>query len=309
MSRSKGKDHHDWAKPTTQAAKAMRVVDQAGLVKSVGTHRNYQACLAAFTAYIKEEKLACIDLRHSGKDESISYLQSQAGDFSQKTLDMHRLAIQTYFRARGELLPNERLEIIKSNVVTTLEHRAYTAEQVQLVCAAQREDYALSTQIAYAAGLRAHELLTIRRIEEKAPDVRHYADGSVKSLAEKFSGREGVAYVVTGKGGLTREVRIPQELAEKLETRRLAAPERVRDRTVFYERVYDIPGGQKWSNSFSAASNRSLGWSTGAHGLRHSYAQERLAELQKHCTYEKALEVVSQEMGHFRPDITTIYLR
>ncbi|MDF5425801.1 site-specific integrase, partial [Vibrio parahaemolyticus] len=50
-------------------------------------------------------------------------------------------------------------------------------------------------------------------------------------------------------------------------------------------------------------------WSTGAHGLRHSYAQERMSELQKNMTYEKALEVVSQEMGHFRPDITEVYLR
>lgn len=52
-----------------------------------------------------------------------------------------------------------------------------------------------------------------------------------------------------------------------------------------------------------------LGWSRGAHGVRHSYAQERMAELQRGLRYDDALEVVSQELGHFRPGITREYLR
>ena len=59
----------------------------------------------------------------------------------------------------------------------------------------------------------------------------------------------------------------------------------------------------------SAASERVLGWSTGAHGLRHSYAQERMAELQASLSRDAALTTVSQEMGHFRPEITETYLR
>ena len=71
-----------------------------------------------------------------------------------------------------------------------------------------------------------------------------------------------------------------------------------------------ISSSMNWSNSFSAAANRSLGWSEGAHGLRHSYAQERMHELQKSgLSRDRALETVSQEMGHFRPSITEIYLR
>ena len=61
--------------------------------------------------------------------------------------------------------------------------------------------------------------------------------------------------------------------------------------------------------SVSAASERALGWSTGAHGLRHSYAQERMAELQASLSRDAALTTVSQEMGHFRPEITETYLR
>lgn len=301
-------DYQDWAKAETQAKKAMKVIDRSGLVKSVGTNRDYRACLTAFTQFIKDNELG--DLRHSTTEIADRYLQARSEDLAQKTLDMHRLAIQVYFRAMGKLKETERLTIVKSQVETVLEHRAYTPEQVRRVAAAQSEKNSLSTEIAYAAGLRAHELFTIRPLAEQPADVRYYDDGRIKSLDTKWAGRpEGVPYSVVGKGGLIREIRLPKELAERLEAKRLDAPDRIRDRTVFYVRHYDLAGGQTWSNSFSAASTRTLGWSTGAHGLRHSYAQERMQELSKFCTRDQALETVSQEMGHFRPDITETYLR
>ena len=107
-----------------------------------------------------------------------------------------------------------------------------------------------------------------------------------------------------------REVQIPRDLADRLEARRLDTPLRVTDRGINYQSHYDIGGGQRWSNSVSAAADRALGWSTGAHGLRHSYAQERMTELQNQgLTRDRALETVSQELGHFRPEITEVYLR
>ena len=82
------------------------------------------------------------------------------------------------------------------------------------------------------------------------------------------------------------------------------------DRGIRYTQHYDLGGGLAWSRSFSAASKRALGWSTGGHGLRHSYAQERIEDLQRDGhTYDSALGLVSQEMGHFRGDITEVYLR
>lgn len=141
-------------------------------------------------------------------------------------------------------------------------------------------------------------------------DKRFYADGREKNLSSKFDGMgDGVRYVVTGKGGLTREIFVPKDLAIQLEQRRLPEPIRVRDRGVFYVQKYDLAGGKKFTDSFAKASERALGWSTGAHGLRHSYAQERLKNLTKNYDYETAKETVSQEMGHFRPDITDAYLR
>lgn len=46
------------------------------------------------------------------------------------------------------------------------------------------------------------------------------------------------------------------------------------------------------------------------HGLRHNYAQDRFAEYtSKGMTFYKALQAVSEDMGHHRPDITKVYLR
>ena len=298
----------DKAKAETQATKAMGVITRAGLIQSVGTNRNYKDCLTAFAQYIKDTRQG--DLRNSTRELAEQYLQTRAQDLSQKSLDMQRQAIQCYFVAKGEIKENEKLEIVKSEKETVLEHRAYTPEQVEKVAASQTECNAFSTQLAYACGLRAHELLTIRPLSEQPADVRRYEDGSTKSLDTKWQGREeGVPYSVVGKGGLTREIRVPEELARELENKRLDSPREVTDRNVRYESYYDLAGGKNWSKSFSSASERALGWSTGAHGLRHSYAQERLHELLNKCPYDKALETVSQEMGHFRPDITLTYLR
>lgn len=306
-------DRIDRAKAETQALKALGVISRFEIdghraYPSVGTNRNFKDCLTAFAQYIKDNRLG--DLRHATPALVNQYLSSRADQLSQKSLDMHRQAAQAYLIAKGDIKPTERLEIVKSKVETTLEHRAYTPDQVKMVADCQTERNRLSTELAYSAGLRAHELLTIRPLAEQPADIRKYEDGSTKSLETKWQGREaGVAYSVIGKGGLIREVRIPVALAKRLEATRRESPVTVWDRNVKYTSYYDVAGGQAWSSSFSRASERALGWSTGGHGLRHSYAQERLSELQKTVPYERALETVSQEMGHFRAEITTTYLR
>ncbi|GGW98150.1 hypothetical protein GCM10007391_35070 [Alteromonas halophila] len=113
-----------------------------------------------------------------------------------------------------------------------------------------------------------------------------------------------------GKGGLVRNVLIPTHLAERLENQRFKQPVTIVDRQINYLQRYDIGAGKKWSDSFSRASKRALFFSTGGHGLRHSYAQERMAELnQLGFARTVALQTVSQEMGHFRSQITEVYLR
>lgn len=79
-------------------------------------------------------------------------------------------------------------------------------------------------RIAYHAGLRAHELLTLM------PACERQASGHRQWSADRFTGREGARYTVEGKGGLAREVMLPNRLADALEARRLDEPLQVIDR-------------------------------------------------------------------------------
>jgi len=265
-----------------------------GRVRSIRTARNYEQALSGLTGWLKANRLG--SLRDLDRGTALQYLDERAEMVRQPTLDQDRQAIQALL---GEQLPR-----VKSELETALSGRAYTSDQITAIAAAQSDRHALTTEIAAACGLRAHELYTLRRVDEQTsschrtwrPDMHH--------------GREGRLYVVTGKGGLRRSVLIPAELADRLEVRRLDQGRIMVDRGIKYETRYDIGGGQAWSASFSAASKRVLGWSNGAHGCRHSYAQARMDELQGNgYRYADALSITSQEMGHFRASITEVYLR
>lgn len=309
-----------FAKPSTQAASVMKQL-QGRAIKSVGTVRNYELRLKLAAQWIQQNRLG--SLRELTPERALDYLRQRAMQVGQKTLDMDRQAMQAMMRhVTGQLAEGQTLQVIKSraperspathapgqpnNLGRRLseQSRLYTRQQIALITERQEAHNALATEIAAATGLRAHELLALRRLHHRAPDER-------PAHELKFSGiRENtIGYTVHGKGGLTREVRIPLELARRLEVTRLQEPRLVTDRGVHYQQLYKIGGGQAWSESFSSASKNALGWSNGAHGLRHVYAQERLSTLQQQLTLKEALRVVSQEMGHFRPDITLVYLR
>lgn len=290
-----------FAAPAKQAARVMQRL-QGQTLRSVGTVRNYEQALTRVAEYVRDQRWD--GLRALTPEQAVRYLEQRGQMVGQKTLDMERQAIQAMMHhLTGQLAPGARLPVVKAATPQKLTGRAYTPLQARMIAQAQRPPQALATQISYHAGLRAHELLTLRPMTERPPHER-------PALSSKWEGREGVPYTVAGKGGLIREVRIPPELAQQLESRRLVAPCTVTDRGIHYRQHYELAGGQRWSNAFSAAAKRVLGWSEGAHGLRHSYAQERLEELQRQgLKWEHALETVSQEMGHFRPQITEIYLR
>lgn len=273
-------------------------------IKSVGTVRNYEQALKNVATAMVNQGQHLRDLDH---DRAISYLEQRAEEVGQKSLDIERQAIQSMFRHVTNILSeSETLRVIKSEHEQILNSRAYTLEQTHAIASNQREQNSLSTEIAYSAGLRAKELITLLPIKERPADMRR----NKESLTEKFMGRTGQCYSVIGKGGLVREVIIPDKLAQQLEDRRLEHPIEVIDRNISYQQHYNIQAGRNWSQSFSRSSQNTLGWSNGAHGLRHSYAQERIDELRSQgFTREYSLEIVSQELGHFRPNITEIYLR
>jgi len=268
-----------------------------GQIHSLATFRKYVTALKQAGEWAR----GYTDLRHLKAftpELAQQYLADRAAQgIGQKQLDADRNALE-FITGKGTL---EREKVLTR---VELHSRAYTPAQIRLVAIHQSEKNALATEVAWHAGLRAHELLTLQRMGEvQASKHRHWS-------RERFLGREGERYIVTGKGGLRREVLIPRDLATRLEAHHLGTSRLISDRGISYKQHYDIGGGNAWSKSFSDASTRALGWSHGAHGLRHSYAQERMRELQGlGKSYHPAREIVSQELGHFRGDIVEVYLR
>jgi integrase len=293
-----------FSSPEKQSSSVIKEL-QTEAIKSLGTVRNYEQALKNVSSYLSENKLG--SLRDMTPESAISYLNKRASEVGQKALDMERQAIQSMLKnVTNKLDQDKHLEVVKTLKDEKLTSRAYTNQQAKIIAASQTPKNSLSTKIAAACGLRAHELLTLKRESEKQADDRPVHQNKFTGLQEK-----SIAYTVTGKGGLTREVMIPRDLAYKLENTRLDQPRIVKDRGVRYTQHYNINGGQRWSNSFSAASLRAFGWSRGAHGLRHSYAQNRMHVLQKEygVSREDSLKAVSQEMGHQRISIVEVYLR
>lgn len=265
-----------------------------GRIHSVGTARGYEQALKGVAEYVQEHRMG--DLRSLTVEIAQQYLADRAATVSQKTLDIDRQSMQMHLGVR--------LEVVKSERGPHLSTRSYTPSQVERIASAQSERNSLATRIAHSAGLRAHELLTIRSANERPPSTHREWN------AKRFAGREGKRYTVEGKGGLVREVLLSRELAAQLEATRLSEPRQVTDRGVNYNQHYGIGGGRAWSQSFSAASEREFGFSNGAHGLRHTYAQERMEELQRGgMNYDDAKGTVAQEVGHFDKETTEAYLR
>lgn len=289
--------------PSKQARFIVNSLRSEKVIPSLRSANNYNERLTIIATHCREWGLP--NLRDLSVNDCTYYLERRAQEVGQSSLDSEKLALQYTLQLTGQLNrdTDEKLPRIKSELDEAKQSRFYTQAQKHLVQSHQSEKHQLITQIASATGIRAHEALTLLPAQEREPDRR-------PANEEKFLGRQGELYTVHGKGGLIRHVMIPTAVALSLERYRLDEPIKIIDRGVVYWSKYDLPGGHKWSDSFSRASNRSLGWSRGAHGLRHSYAQERMRELQKHgLKFEKALQTVSQEMGHFRPEITKEYLR
>jgi hypothetical protein len=273
-------------------------------ISSLGTERNY---VQALTAYL--EWCGFNDVQpdfFSNVKFLITYLEERSESVRQKTLNQERQALQ--------LIYMQALPFIFSKLVTVAAKRSYSKSQVDSILTYQSDRNLLTTRLGFECGLRAHEPATILPLAEQPPSSHRSWDCRI------FLGfPEHHIFTVIGKGGLRRCVAVPIELANQLDSRRIP-PIKVKDRGIFYVSNYDLGFGQSFSQSFSTASKKALGFSTGAHGLRHSYTKMRLLrlidmlnlqspEIGKEQIRKEAMSILSQELGHFRTDILYYYLR
>jgi len=283
-----------------------REAKKLGLISSLGTERNYRQCIKNYLEWCSSNGV------HPDFQANISnlnnYLEERSEWIEQKTINQIKQALELIFKQK---LPNMRA--IRKSVY---EKRSYKLSQVQKDIEYQNLKNRITTLLAFFSGIRAHEAATILPISEQPPSKR--AD---KWDSRRFIGlNEFILYSVIGKGGLIRAVAVPIWLAKLLESTRRTHPITVFDREIQYSSSYDIGYGHSWSQSFTTASTKSLGYSTGGHGLRHSYAKWRLWNLiitiesggcttDQHSIEEQALLILSQELGHFRLDIVYCYIR
>jgi integrase len=262
---------------------------------SIGTERNYRTALTGFARWglVNSSR----HFKNLTQQDGTAYLQTRRVQVKQSTLDLDRQALSWWFKFR--------FEMVLSGIPTVLTHRAYSDANIErLIRTACSERHALSLELLTATGARSIDLLTIGRFDDFPASQRSW-------LRERYVGREDwPRYVVVSKGGLVREVAIPAHLAQRLEATRLDAPRRIENREGHYWQYFDLLGGQKFSQWFSRHCIKQLGWSHGAHGLRHSYVQRRLIEIQcQGFRLDDALLIVSQEIGHFSTQNTRTYCR
>ena len=258
------------------------------------------------------ERMGVSRLKHITTEDAQRYLLERVNTLRQNKNVLHHATTSRYVSQKTSDAERKALSILlktplaktETPLKTSTKPRSYTNEQIREIQKYQTPKNALSTRIAQNAGLRASELLTLRRKDElKITSNRSWNK-------DRFKGENGIKYVVTGKGGLIREVILSKQLAHELEQQRRAEPATVLDRGIKFESYYDIVGGNAFSQSFSSASNRALGFSNGAHGLRHQYVQSRMTKLKSMGHTEKSAKlIVSQEVGHFRASVTNVYLK
>ncbi|ENN6469973.1 site-specific integrase [Vibrio vulnificus] len=232
---------------------------------------------------------------------AVQKLVQSAWDAAKEKIDLNKDSVQFLSPSRTSKTRPGDSRPLKSI------SRIYTNQQVmQIGLSFSNERTRLAVFLARDAGLRVSELITLRRVGE-GEGVSNQRDWR----ADRHLFRpDSVEYLVTGKGGLVRTVRISKPLAERLEALRLDSPEKVFDRKTSYTRYYDLTAGNHLSKAFTNASMKTIGRSYGAHGLRHSYAQSRLQLLMsKGYNRYAAMHIVSQEMGHMRMQITKVYMR
>lgn len=273
-------------------------------IASLGSERSYRQC---FKNYLDFCDVNNIHDDHRGNIKYLTqYLIKRSVLHKQKTLNQIRQALQ--------LIYQQNISHITSYTPTILGKRSYTEDEVSLIISHQNDLNAFTTRLAWHTGIRAHEAATILPLAEQGASKNRDWDSRL------FTGMgEYRLYTICGKGGLIRCCALPLELSTELESRRVP-PKRVVDREIYYESNYNIGYGQSWSQSFSNASRKALGFSNGAHGLRFSYCLRRLKELLAAFKFNKdkfgcsstiqdSLKVLSQEVGHFRIDILFCYLR
>ncbi len=246
--------------------------------------------------------------------KDITQLQAQAYIDARLRENIRVRTVQGYAKAL-ELLPLVGQLQVPSRATDKMDKprqvRSYTQPQIKAV---QQQLFALganlAVQVLVESGCRAKDLASLCLAKERP--VKNARLG--KLHADRFLGREDWTQVTfIGKGGHEYTSTISPETAQRLEDFRLPMPRDFRERgqpNVVTQQYYALPAGAYLSKLWTYGCRQAFLTSRGLHGLRHTFAQQRLREmLWAGMTWDKAEECVSQQMGHYRAAELKTYCR
>jgi len=179
---------------------------------------------------------------------------------------------------------------------------AYPAADLRLLRAHLPEEYREALDACVALGLRRKELVSVRACDVDLPAVSYQVKGrdGVWTAYPMPPGYVGVVRVRKGKGGRPREVPVPAWYRPELEA--LLAGRNPEDRLWPVEY-------QEFGRAISRACAEAGIVSRGVHGLRHTWAIQRLWHLMSlGYTEDEARQLCSWWLGHNRLAVTSSYL-
>jgi integrase len=289
-----GKSKHQ-AKELARAneAKTWHEVGKYLGIYSYGTADTYKDVWHEFARFAKSE-LRLKDMEKTGSEHVGAFLFQKIEDGIARStyqkisaaMEKFEMALNRYSQkfGKGNLYDFDKtIRAASKEAQAELEKggtpRAYE-KPTEVINRLERDSHQLVASIQHQGGARISEATWIK-------------EHQLKGVEE---GR-GVIFLDFTKGGKEREMRIDPETYNQLE-------KAISD---MYEFKVDKGGYRVALRIASEATGQKY---QGSHGLRWSFAQERMETLQVNGrTYEEALVMVSNEMGHNRADITNHYLR
>jgi len=218
-----------------------------------------------------------------------SFLQTKiAQGVARSTFDKYAAAIEKFVVGLNKFqqehnLPTVNIDISESRKIAqemlerSIQSRAYENPQA-LINNIKDNAFKIIAQAQLQGGFRISEL-------------------NHMSLAN-FLGNS-VFLVISGKGGLDRQVELPQDVYKSL--LELAKQPNLGNKFAFDMNAY--------RNELKAAAQASNQSYSGSHGLRWNFAQSKYIEYSNRYGEVRALQMVSNLLGHSRSDITKHYLK
>jgi len=191
-------------------------------------------------------------------------------------LEKLQVALERFTNQKYDFDLKETRELAQQILKKTDAHRAYDNPQ-KVINAIENNVYKTIAAAQLESGARVHELNHLKILQFK----------------------ENQAIEVQGKGGKIRNLELSEKTYNELKSLVLSSED---NKLIFSTDAY--------RNELKSACEKVNEAYQGTHGLRWNYAQSTFAKLQQSGkTYEQSLSIVSERLGHNRPDITLHYLK